>query len=155
MYTFPQLQNWLRVLYKNRPLVIVPYAYNLSFTNLAQNTTQTQQLSITANADFVLLSLSHRARLAAAQTLSTITAPFCRLQITDSGSNEQFFGQAVDLTNVSNGGQEWRELPFPRWVGGRTALTVQLSNYAPTAETYSIENTFAGVLVRGYSRPNA
>lgn len=155
VYTFPQIQNWLRVLYKNRPLVITPYAYNLTFTALSQNTTQTGQLSVTANADFVLLWLAHRANIAAAQTVSSVTAPYIRLQITDSGSNEQFFGQAVDLTNVSNGGQESRPLPFPRWIGGRTSLTVQVANYAPTAETYAIDLTFNGVLVRGYSRPNS
>lgn len=154
MYTFPQLSNWLRVLYKKRPLVITPTAYNLTFSALAQGTTQSSPLSITANADFVLVKLAHRANIAAAQTVASMTAPFVRVQITDSGSNEQFFQNAPDLMNVSQNGQAALELPYPRWVGGRSALTVQLTNYAPTAETYAIDLSLIGVLVRGYSRPS-
>lgn len=155
MYTFPQISNWLRVLYKKRPLVITPYAYNLTFAALAQGASATQPLSITANADFVLLWLAHRANIAGAQNVSTLTAPFARVQITDSGSNEQFFNSATDLMNISRSGQSELYMPYPRWVGGRSALTVQMTNYAPTAETYAIDLTLAGVLVRGYSRPNA
>lgn len=153
-YSMQELRSWLATLYKNRPLSIVPYGYTVTFLALAQNATASSQLSITANADFVLLNVKHRAQIGAAQTVSTKTAPFVRMLITDSGSNEQFTNAAVDLENYGTNGMYENALSFPRWIGGRTALTVSVSNYAPTAETYtSLDIFFDGVLVRGYSAP--
>lgn len=151
-YAPNELRSWIQTLYPGKRLTMVPYGYNLTFLALAQNTTQSAQLSITANADFVLLAVNHRAHIAAAQTVSTKTAPFVRMLITDSGSNEQFTSSAVDLESYSTNGGYENPLPFPRWIGGRTALTVQVSNFAPTAETYAVLNLyFEGLLIRGYS----
>lgn len=156
-YSPQELQSWLSALYRtatvrNPRLNVVPYGYNLTFTALAQNTSASQQLSITANADFVLLGVFHRAQIAAAQTISSKTAPFVRMLITDSGSNEQFTNSAVDLENYSTNSAYENGMSFPRWIGGRTALTVSVTNFAPTAETYAtLDLFFSGVLVRGFS----
>lgn len=151
-YSPNEMRAWLQTLYGAKKLSIVPYGYTLTFLALAQNANASSQLSITANADFVLLNVHHRAQIGAAQTISTKTAPFVRMLITDSGSNEQFTNSAVDLENYSTNSAYQNGLAFPRWIGGRTALTVALSNYAPTAETYtSIDIFFEGLLIRGYS----
>jgi hypothetical protein len=157
-YSFLALKAWIEALYTvSDPasrLYITPYGFTTTFLALAQNATQTNQVPITANADFVLTGIKHRAQIGAAQTISTKTAPFVRLLITDSGSNEQYTAQAVDLENYSANGFGERPLPYPRWIAGRTSLTLQATNYAPTAETYTSLDVFLeGVLVRKFSAP--
>lgn len=157
-YSFLALKSWIESLFAindpNSVLWITPYGYTATFAALAQNATATQQINITANGDFVLTGLRHRAQIGAAQTVSTKTAPFVRVLLTDSGSNEQFTAQAVDLENYSQNGVAPVALPYPRFIQGRTSLTVQATNYAPTAETYTTLDVFLeGVLVRKFSKP--
>jgi hypothetical protein len=147
--SYRDLRAFINEVYAGKAVDVRPYGYTLTFLALAQNASATQQLSITANADFVLTDVYHRAQIGAAQTTSTKTAPFVRMLVTDSGSNEQFTNSATDLENYSTNGNDSRLLPYPRWIGGRSSLTVTLTNYAPTAETYtSIDVYFEGVLVR-------
>ena len=146
-----ELDLFLAKFYGGRKLQVVPYAYNVTFTALAAATSATQIISIAANADFVLLGLNHRANVAAAvQTVSSKTAPLARILITDSGSNEQFTAQAVDLENTSSNDAKENWLPYPRIISGRSTLTVQLTNY-DAAATYNIDVMFEGVLVRAYN----
>jgi hypothetical protein len=131
------------------PLTVYPYGFNTTFLALAQNTTQTNVVQITANADFIMMSLDYRAQIGAAQTLATKTAAFVRCLITDSGTNEQFTAQAVDLENYATNGSFDRSLPYPRFIAGKSSLTVQVTNYAPVVETYtSLDIFFEGVLCR-------
>jgi len=154
-YSVMEIETFLSRIYGQRQLVVVPYTYNVTFTSLAQNASQTQILNIAANADFVLLDIAHRAQIGAAQTVSTLTAPFVRLLIIDSGSNEQYSNSAVDLQNCSSSGANKVLLDYPRMVSGRSALTLQATNYAPTAETYTtIDIALSGVLVRAVN-PNS
>ena len=130
-------------------LVVYPYAFTTTFAALAQGATQTNVLQITANADFVAFAVSYRAQIGGAQTVNTKTAAFCRLLITDSGTNEQFTAQAVDLENYCTNGGDDRPLSYPRFVAGKSSLTMQLTNYAPTAETYTtVDIVIEGVLCR-------
>lgn len=134
-----------------RTLKLIPYGYNLIFLAVAQNAQPIAQLQIAANADFVFTAFSHRAQIGAIQNLSTVTAPFLRMLITDSGSNEQFTNSAVDLLNYGGNTAAFRNLPYPRIISGRSSLAVQLFNYAPTAESYTtVDLFFEGVLVRSY-----
>lgn len=148
-YSVIDIETFLARIYGNRQLVVTPYVYTTTFTALAQNTTQTAVLNIAANADFCALRCSHRAQIGAAQTVGTMTAPFVRLLIIDSGSNEQYSNQAVDLANFSTNGYNDQMFDYPRLVSGRSALTLQVTNYAPTAETYTtLDIALSGVLVR-------
>jgi hypothetical protein len=146
------IQAFANQIYGGRPIVILPYAYPLTFTGLAQNTSATQQLSITANADFILTRIKYRASIGAAETVSNKTAAFVRMLVTDSGTNEQFTSGPVDLENyATNGASMAGNLPFPRFISGRTSLTVTVTNFAPVAQTYLLDLSFEGVLVRTYS----
>ncbi len=161
-YSISEVQSFLGQIYGNSvpdgnggsrwvtpSLLVYPYGYSSTFLALAQNATQTNVLQITANADFILFGISYRAQIGAAQTVSTKTAAFCRLLITDSGTNEQFTSQAVDLENYCTNGGDDRPLSYPRFIGGKSSLTLQLTNYAPTAETYtSVDIYLDGVLCR-------
>lgn len=150
-YSTIEIETFLARIYGERFLTVVPYVYTATFTALAQAGQATQIINIAANADFCLLGFNHRANIAAAQTVSTKTAPFVRLLIIDSGSNEQYSNQAVDLENYSKNGVGEQMLPYPRMISGRSALTLQATNYAPTAETYSFDIALSGVLVRAAS----
>lgn len=147
-FTPAELMAWIAPKYGNRRLTVLPYAYKTTFLALAQNGQAQAQILIAANADFLLLGINHRAQIGAAQTVDTKTAPFVRCLITDSGSNLQFWNEAVDLETVSSNGVGVQNLPYPRLLGGRTSLTVQVTNYAPTAETYtSLDITLSGVQI--------
>jgi hypothetical protein len=163
-YRLTELQDFIRTLYAQPApdgsgrvivpdLYIAPFGYPLTFTSIAAVSGQsTQQLAITANADFVALYLSHHANIAAAaQTVSNKTAPMLRCLIVDNGTNEQWWNAAVDLENVSMNGVGQRPLPFPRLVQGKSSLTVTLTSYA-AAEVTSCELFIGGVLVKRLSQ---
>ena len=138
--------------YSGRPLLLVPYGYNLTFSSLTAGTSATQTVNIAANADFIITGLHHRANVAAAgQTVSNKTAPLTRILITDSGSNEQFTNSAVDLENYSTNGNIINKFDYPRIVSGRSTLTVQLTSYE-ASQTLNIDVFFEGVLVRAYAQ---
>lgn len=149
MYDFDAIERFVARFYGNKSFTIVPYAYNLIFLALAQNGVSSQNLQIAANADFFALGLRHRAQIGAAQTVSTITAPFVRALFVDAGSNEQWTNQSVDLNNYGPAAAFNFPFPYPRVISGRSSVAITLTNYAPTAETYtSIELSLWGVLVR-------
>jgi hypothetical protein len=151
-YSLADLEAFANRFYKGRSLLMTPYGYTTGFPGLAQGVVATNILNIAANADFMLLAVNHRAQIGAAQTVSAKTAPFVRLLITDSGSNEQYTAQAVDLENYSQNGIGAHTLPYPRIVSGRSTLTIQATNYAPTAETYTTLDVFLeGLLIRAYA----
>lgn len=154
----PQPANWTDIeafvarFYGGRRLLITPYAYTLTFSNVAQSATSTTTINIAANADFILLGLRHRVWLAAAgQTVSSKPAPIANLLLIDSGSNDQFTSAGVQLENYSTNDSKIVDLPYPRVLAGRTTLTAQLVNNAPAAETINAEVFLNGVQVRAYS----
>lgn len=140
--------------YPGRQVLITPFAYPAFFVGLAQGAQQTLAVQIAANADFILMGVHHRAVVGAAvgQNVSTKPAPLVRLLITDSGTSENYTQGAVDLETYSTNDSEVLHLPYPRIVSGRSALTLQATNYAPAAETYStLDIVLWGVLVRAYT----
>jgi len=148
---FAQLEAYAGRFYGGRPLLITPYAYTVTFSSLAPAATSSQVINIAANADFIVTEFHARSNVAvAAQTISNMTAPFVRVLVTDSGSNEQFTQSAVDIITYVTVGNFENALSYPRIVSGRSTLTVQLTNYSAT-ETYNIDFVASGVLVRAYS----
>lgn len=150
-FTIGEIEAFASKFYGGRPLLLTPYAYNLTFSSLTAGSSATQTLNISANADFIMLGMHHRANVAAAaQNVSTKSAPLARILITDSGSNEQFMNSAVDLENYSTNDNIINMLEYPRIISGRSTLTVQLSSYE-ASQTLNIDLAFQGVLVRAYS----
>jgi len=150
-FTIGEIESFASKFYAGRPLLLTPYGYNLTFSSLASGASATQTLNIAANADFIALTIHHRANVAAAgQTVSNKTAPLARILVVDSGSNEQFTNSAVDLENYSTNGNIINTLSYPRIISGRSTLTVTLTNF-DAAQTYNIDVFFEGVLVRAYS----
>lgn len=152
-YSLEDLEAFCARFYEGYDLLIRPYGYTATFLAIAQGITQTQALNVAGNADFIMCWLNHHANVGAnvGFSVSTKTAPFLRLLITDEGSAEQFTAQAVDLENYSNNGVNPKSLPYPRIIAGRTSLSLALTNYAPAAEMYGIVDLFlSGVSVRAY-----
>jgi len=150
-YGISDIEAFASKFYQGRPLLLTPYAYVLTFPSLTAGSSQTQTLSITANADFIFLQCHHHANVAgAAQTVANKTAPLATILITDSGTNEQFTNAAVDLESYSTNGNIINNLPYPRIVSGRSTLTVQLTSYE-ASQTNNIYLSFQGVLVRAFS----
>lgn len=147
-----ELEAFISRFYEGRRVLITPYGYSATFAAVTQNATQTQNINIAANADFIFIGMRHRMWLAAAgQTVSTKNTPIGRVLLIDSGSNEQFTQQAVQLDNFSTNDAKVIELPYPRILAGRTTLTVQYTNNSPAAESQNVEIFLNGVQVRAYS----
>jgi hypothetical protein len=125
--------------------------YNALFPALAPAATQTQQINISANGDFMLLRILYAANNAhAAQTVNTLIVPEISIQITDSGSDENFAITAVNINSMANlagNANKDIDLPYPRVISGRSTLTVQVNN-TEAANTYNIEIDLVGVLVK-------
>jgi hypothetical protein len=150
-YGIADIESFASKFYQGRPLLLTPYDYVLTFASLTAGSSQTQTLSITANADFIFLQMHHRANVAyAAQTVANKTAPLARILITDSGTNEQFTNAAVDLENYSTNGNIINNLPYPRIISGRSTLTVQVTSYE-ASQTLNLDLSFSGVLVRAFT----
>lgn len=152
-YSVQEIQAFCAQVYEGRKLLITPNAYTTTFASVAFGGTATNIINISAVADFVLLGISHRVVIGVAvgQTAATKPAPIGRILLTDSGSNEQLTMQAIDLENYSENGGAARSLPFPRVLSGRSSLTVQVTNYAPAAETWgTLDVALSGVNVRAY-----
>ena len=153
-YSLADLERFILALYATQDypeptLYKAPFGYPIAVTGLAQSASTTQTLSITGNADFLLLDVFYRPQIAAAQTVSTKTAAFIRMLVVDAGTNEQWTNTTVDLENYANNGNSGRKvLPYPRLIQGKTALTITFTNWAPTAETYSFEVFLSGVQVK-------
>ena len=151
-YSFLDIEAFASRFYGGAKLLITPYAYNITFLALAQNTSATATLNIAANADFIMLTARTRAQIGAAQLVSTVTAPFVRMLLIDSGSGEQFTQQPIDLLNYGGIDVCEHNLPYPRIIAGKSTITMTVTNYAPTAETYtSLDVMLEGVQVRAYN----
>lgn len=150
-YSISDIESYASKFYQGRPLLLTPYSYVLTFSALAAGTSQTQTLSITANADFIFLQMHHHANVGnAAQTVNNKTAPLVTILVTDSGTNEQFTNAAIDLESYSTNGNIINNLPYPRIVSGRSTLTVAMTSYEAT-NTLNIYLSFDGVLVRAFT----
>lgn len=133
--------------------VFLPKRYALIFSSLANGTTQTGQIQISANGDFFMTRITFAANNTnAAQTASTLIVPELRLQIQDSGTDELFANQATDISSMASLSafpNKDEDEPYPRIISGRSTLTLTLTN-AEAANTYNVEVVLAGVLVKTY-----
>lgn len=151
-YSVMELQAFANQIYGGRPLVLTPYGYTVTFSGITASASQTQTLSITANADFILTQIKSRTSDGTLQTISNKNAPYYRLLIVDSGTNEQFTNSAVDTENfTTNGNTQQGLLPYPRFIAGRTSLTLTLNEYRGVAATQNIDVYLEGLLCRTYS----
>lgn len=129
---------------------ILPKKYGITIPALAVGGTVTQQIQIGANGDFFLTRILFRASLAgAAQTISSVPVPNVRALFTDSGSDEQWANQAIDLSQWGSLGGNvyaWQQ-PYPRCISGRSTVSAQFTSFE-AANTPVLDVTFDGVFVK-------
>jgi hypothetical protein len=133
--------------------VVLPKRYTATFATVAPGGSQTQPIQISANGDFVLCRMAFIATNAgAAQTASTAIVPQWRIQITDSGTDEQYGNQPIDLnvmaTNAVLSGEKTDEV-YPRLISGSSTLNLAVTSYE-AANTYSVDFVLIGVLVKTF-----
>ena len=61
--SFNAIESFVARFYAGRELLIIPYAYPITFSALAQGASQSGTINIAANADFVMTSVRHRAQI--------------------------------------------------------------------------------------------
>lgn len=148
------LLEFARDIYRGRRFILTPYAFPVNFGTLAASGNGSQSLSITANADFILTRVRYKGKAAAtgaAVNVSQLLVPNVSLLITDQGSNEQYSSAAVPVESYGFNSQFVGDLPFPRWITGRTALSLQVTNNDSASPVHQFVVTLEGVLARQLS----
>lgn len=148
------IQDFARSIYGARRYILTPYAYPIIVGQVAASGTATASLSITANADFIFTRLRYKGystSTGAAVNVSTALIPNVSVLITDQGSNEQYSSAAVPISSYGSNSQGIEDLPFPRFIAGRTALTFQVINNDSANILYQLSLVMEGVLARQLS----
>jgi hypothetical protein len=153
------LQAWIQAVYNNDPatagarLWMEPYEYLATFTAFnGVSGNASQVIQINAVSDFFCTRIAYQAGLGTVQTVGSMPIVQARLQVTDTGSGNQFFNAPVMLENVAAHAYFNQHLPMPRYCAANTSLNVQLTAAGTGAETFSfIDVTLEGVRVRKFS----
>lgn len=120
------------------------YVYQENFNGLAPGASQTGNINIQADSDFVVQKLTYFATIAdAAQTADTRVIPLISLQITDAGSGRNLFEEAVSVPAIFGTGELPFILPTPKLFSARSTITINISNF-DAAATYRINLSFIG-----------
>jgi hypothetical protein len=134
--------------------VILPKRYTTTFLALAPGASFSQPLQIQANGDFVLLRIGFLANVGnGTLTENNVPVPQIRMQITDSGTDEQYCNLPVDINCFANNeglAKEKVDEVFPRLVSGASTLNLTLSNYETGGATYNVDVVLTGVLVKTF-----
>ena len=128
------------------------YIYTATFTGLAAAGTDTFQIPVQADSDFLLEKLTYQADIAAAaQTDGTRVIPNVTCLITDTGSGRQLSDIAVPIPSYFGTGQVPFILPAPRKFKASSVIQVNVTNF-DAAVTYNIRLAFIGHKVYGLAR---
>ena len=159
MYDVLTLQAWITAVYANDPatagarLWMEPYQYLatfLAFNGISGNASQVIQIN--AVSDFFCTRIAYQAGLGTAQTANSMPIVQARLQVTDTGSGNQFFNAPVSLEAVAAHVGFNKHLPMPRYCSANTSLNVQLTANGTAAESFTyVDVVFEGVRVRKFS----
>ncbi|MDH5654203.1 MAG: hypothetical protein OEZ39_20290 [Gammaproteobacteria bacterium] len=123
------------------------YTYRSTALALAFGGNATDNINIEASSDFLVQKLTYQVDIAAAAfTDSTRPIPNVTLQITDTGSGQQFFSDALPIPMIFGTGQVPFILPIPRLVMANSALQLAYTNY-DAAVTYNIYLGFIGMKI--------
>jgi hypothetical protein len=125
------------------------YVYVEDFTTLTNGTSQTGNVNIQADSDFVIQKLTYVALDDLTTSLAAATAivPLVTMQITDSGSGRTFFEAATLISGIFGNGELPFILPTPKLVPARSTLTVTLSNISTSIDYSRISVYFIGYKV--------
>lgn len=125
------------------------FIYGLVFTALAQNTNQTKNIPIQADADFVLQKLCFFADDGAGSkfTPNTRQIPNVTVIISDSGSGRQLMDSAVPLYTLFGTAENPFILPVPKVFSARSNVAITVANVEAAVATYTLRLAFIGTKV--------
>jgi hypothetical protein len=144
-FSLYDLESFAQRFYENKVLSLKPYTYRARFDAAAQGVPITQIVSIAANADFLCTALSYQVVNPEDVNDSTDVIALASLNISDTATNEGLSNQDVDINNLAGRGFD-KQLVYPQWYSGRSAVNVLLTNRSPTA--LNLDLVFKGVLIR-------
>lgn len=123
-----------------------------TFSAIAVNATQQQQIIIQADSDFELRRIVYSAdRAGAVFTQSTRPVPNFTMQIQDSGSGRNLFNAAIPLTSVACYGDNPIDLPWPKIFARNSTVVLQLTNIDAAVNDFNIRVSFLGRKIYVYS----
>lgn len=144
------LLDWCQRIYgPGQRLLLTDYAYPVDFGDVVAGARETKTVQITQNADFVLLGFDQ----AFDPTSYDVSGS---LLISDSATGEQFSNVAINLKNLAAAstsgipgqpGFNPLNLPYPRWIGGNTVLSLQYNN-TTIDDALNFHLTLRGFLIR-------
>lgn len=112
------------------------FTYSINFAALANGATASNQIAISADADFVVQKMSYFATLAGApQTDSSRVVPLATVQITDSGSGRNLQNEGVFINSIFGQGELPFMLPVPRVFSANSNIKFTVTNVS-AADTY-------------------
>ncbi|TXH59257.1 MAG: hypothetical protein E6Q97_00260 [Desulfurellales bacterium] len=111
---------YIRQIYGNRRLLIEPQTYTAEFGALAANEVATRTIQISQQADFFAFGVSMSGDVEFSTSYNLIS-----MMLTDAGSGRPFTAREILAANYAPVGWNW-SFPFPRYLGGNTAVSVQL-----------------------------
>lgn len=159
VYTIEDIKRYVQRYYGNARLLVTPFGYTVTFptvpfgANPGDRPTVAQIINISGNADFLAMGVSHTV-LTDGLIIATTPATLIESQLEDTGSNEKFSHDPIQLEAYSSNGVAEIDFDYPRFLSGKSQIKVSLTNYSgDTAAdiTYTNVDVFlSGCLVRVY-----
>jgi hypothetical protein len=108
------------------------FTYTAKVEALNFGTTANDTINIQANSDFVLYKTTYIVfgDLTTSLTDSSTLVPHVNVQLTDTGSGQQLFSEAIPISTVAGTGERPFILPKPRTLRANTTLVVAFENFS-------------------------
>lgn len=120
------------------------FIYRTFHEAIGPGETNTQNIRIQADSDFMLQKLSQFSDVAgAAQTVDTQVIPLCTVLITDSGSGRNLMEDDVPIPALYGNGLLPFILPTQKIFARQSIITVRITNFS-AATTYDVRLNFIG-----------
>lgn len=133
------IDAYVRQIYGDRRLTLDTQVYTADFGDIAANGTAVKTIQISQQADFFACG----AVIAANYEGDSINVGLLKTFLTDAGSGRPFTAKELNAANYMPMGTGWT-FPFVRYLGGNTAVAVQLR------ETVGVEVTDVRVSLFGF-----
>jgi hypothetical protein len=144
-YAPSDVDAFLRQYYGNQRLLTEPQIYTSNLGTIASPGQAAGTIQISMQADFFMFGIATQPNNATAGVFSGQM----QLMLTDAGSARPFFNSPLSVGNVAPGNAQW-SMPFPRFLGRNTAVTISAVNPAGYVEVTDFTVSLVGVSVRTY-----
>jgi len=141
------MANQLTIMTDNNGRQFFPdfFIYMGRVSTLAAGASDTAQINIFADGDFIVTKINYFADIAgAAQTEDSRVIPLVRVQMTDTGSGRNLQNTAVPISSLAGHEGLPMNLPVPRVIKANANLTITFTNYSAATTYANVELAFIG-----------